>query len=214
MNAALILNGDPPSKSELQLLDEVDVIVCADGAAKHMLKANRIPTLIVGDLDSLDADVYKWADAMSIPMERYPRDKDYTDGELALQKALEHNPQSLIILGGHGGRTSMFMANLKILRAAQEAGTNAVMKGNGETIRFRRAGGQVDLSDSRGLTFNVLAIGGDADVSIHGASFAGDHLLLHGASARGISNKVADDGSTRVEVHSGMALVIVETNPT
>ncbi len=212
MNAALILNGDAPSKADLQLLDEVDTIVCADGTAKHMLRAGRIPSVIVGDLDSLETDVYKWADAMSIPMERHPRDKDYTDGELAMRKALEGDPASLLILGGHGGRTSMFMANLKILRAAQEAGTNAVMRGNGETIRFRRAGGSVDLADSRGHIFNVLAIGGDADVSIHGASFSGDHLLLHGASARGISNRVDDEGSTRVEVHSGMALIIVEAD--
>ncbi len=210
MKAALILNGDAPSKQDLASLDDVDIIVCADGAAQHMLKAGRVPTIIIGDLDSLESEVYKWADAMSVPLERHPKDKDYTDGELALQKALEGNPDKLVILGGHGGRTAMIMANLKLVRAAQEAGTDARMIGNGEIILFRHAGGFVDLTEHQGATFNVLPIGGDADVSIHGASFAGEHVTLHGNSARGVSNHVADEGPARVEVHAGMALIILE----
>lgn len=211
MKAALILNGDAPSKSDMALLEGVDTVICADGAAQHMLKAGRVPTAIVGDLDSLESDVYKWADAMSVPLERHPKDKDYTDGELALQKALEGGPSELTILGGHGGRTAMIMANLKLLRAAQESGADAKMIGNGETIMFRHAGGYVDLGNCRGQQFNVLPIGGEARVTIHGAAFAGELLLLP-ASARGVSNRVLEEGPARVDIHEGMALVIIETH--
>ena len=54
--------------------------------------------VIVGDLDSLNPDAYKWADALDIPIERHNKDKDETDGELALTKALSLGATSILIL--------------------------------------------------------------------------------------------------------------------
>lgn len=213
VKAALVLNGDSPSRHDLELLDDCEEIVCADGAARHLLKADKVPTLIVGDLDSLEPEVYKWADAMGVPLQRHPRDKDYTDGELALKAAIENDPDSLVIIGGHGGRSSMFMANLKILRRAHDAGVDATMIGRGETLRYLDEGEDLDLSDHHGGTFNVIPIGGDAVVTIQGAQFEGEHIELKGASARGVSNVVNKTGPARVETHAGLALVIIETDP-
>lgn len=212
MKAAIVLNGDAPSKADMALLEGMETIVCADGAAQFMLKAGLVPTVIVGDLDSIESEVYKWADAMSVPLERHPKEKDYTDGELALHRALAAEPTELLILGGHGGRTAMIMANLKLLRQAQEAGADARMVGNHETIVFRHAGGYLDLTESRGQQFNVLPIGGQAKVTITGGAFSGEVTLMP-ASARGVSNVVAAEGPARVDVHEGMALIIVEQIP-
>ena len=213
VKVGLVLNGESPSRHDLEQLEDCQEIVCADGAARHLLKANKIPSVIVGDLDSLDPEVYKWVDAMSIPLERHPRDKDYTDGELALQAALKHEPDQLVIIGGHGGRSSMFMANLKILRRAHDAGVDATMMGRGETLRYVDEGEDLDLSDLHGATFNVLPIGGDAVVTIQGAQFEGERIELRGASARGVSNIVDKEGPARVETHEGLALVIIESDP-
>jgi thiamine pyrophosphokinase len=213
VKVGLVLNGESPSKADLKQLTDCAEVVCADGAARHLLKADRVPTIIVGDLDSLDPDVYKWVDAMGIPLERHPRDKDYTDGELALQHALEYEPDKLVIIGGHGGRTSMFMANLKILRHAHDAGVDATMLGRGETLRYLDEGEAYDLSHLHGSVFNVLPVGGDATVTIQGAQFEGPEIELKGASARGVSNVVAKEGPAHVETHAGLALLIVESDP-
>jgi thiamine pyrophosphokinase len=213
VKVGLVLNGETPSRQDLDELEDCQEIVCADGAARHLLKADKVPSIIVGDLDSLEPEVYKWVDAMGIPLERHPRDKDYTDGELALQTALKYDPDHLIIIGGHGGRSSMFMANLKILRRAHDAGVDAVMLGRGETLRYVDEGEDLDLSHLHGQTFNVLPIGGDAVVTIQGALFEGERIELRGASARGVSNVVDKEGPSRVETHEGLALVIIESDP-
>lgn len=197
----------------MDLMEDCQHVVCADGAARHLLKADRVPTLIVGDLDSLDSEVYKWVDAMGIPLDRHPRDKDFTDGELALHSALSNDPDHLIIIGGHGGRSSMFMANLKMLRRAHDAGVDAIMVGRGETLRYVDEGEDMDLTPHHGRTFNVLPIGGDAIVTIQGASFEGERIHLKGASAQGVSNVVCKDGPARVETHEGLTLVILESDP-
>ena len=76
------------------LLKADDYIICADGGTRHALALGLKPNLIVGDLDSVtDAELQK-ANAKVV---QYPRDKNKTDLELALNHALEKKPNSLLI---------------------------------------------------------------------------------------------------------------------
>lgn len=212
MKVALVLNGDEPSKEELKLLDACEKVVCADGAAACLLKAERPPSIIVGDMDSLPAEVYKWAEALEIPLERHTPQKDETDGELGLRRALDLGAKSLIILGGHGGRMAMFLGNLKLLRRAHDRGLEASMIGNGESIRYVTAGQELSLPGREGATLNLLSVDGDAMVSVKGAQWAGERLLIARSASRGLSNRITSDGA-QVTVHEGVVLAIVERAP-
>lgn len=205
----LVLGGDPPTSADLKLLDACDEVVACDAGAHALLQAQRPPSVIVGDLDSLDPEAYKWADALDIPFERHPEKKDLTDGELALEVVLAKNPTGVIILGGHGGRTAMFLANLRLLRKCHEAGLEALMHGRGESIRFVSAGGELNLTGRAGSTLNVLALDDDAVVSLHGTAWALDGERLSYSTCRGVSNEILADGAT-VQVHEGLVLVVTE----
>lgn len=209
MKVAVVLHGDEPAADELRLLDACEGVVCADGAAQALLKAARPPTAIVGDLDSLGPEAYKWADALDVPIERHPKDKDETDGELALAKAFAMGATSIVILGGHGGRSAMFLANLRLLRRCLDKGIDAVMVGKGESMRFVGAGGELVLAGRTGASLNLLAIDGDAVVSLQGTAWDGDGIDLKSRSARGLSNRIEKDGA-KVQVKSGTVLAIVE----
>lgn len=209
MKVALVLHGDPPSAEDLKLLDSCQAIVCADGGAKSVLKAERPPTVIVGDMDSLEPDVYNWADALDVPMERHPCDKDETDGELALERVLEMDPRGVLILGGHGGRTAMFLANLKLLRRCHDHGLEASMVGNGESIRFVSAGNELALAGREGCGLDLMPIDGKAVIDLEGTKWAGTQLELGARSARGVSNQIVSDGA-RIVVHEGTVLAVVE----
>jgi thiamine pyrophosphokinase len=209
VKVALVLHGDEPGPDDLKLLSACAAIVCADGAAQALLKSNHPPTVIVGDMDSLKPDAYKWADALDIPMERHKPDKDQTDGELALDKALSLGATSLLILGGHGGRTAMFLANLKLLRRCHDQGLDASMVGRGESIRYVGAGQERVWTGRTGATLNLLAIDGDAKVTVEGTAFDIADSVLERKSSRGVSNKIAKD-ACRLRVHSGVVLAVVE----
>jgi thiamine pyrophosphokinase len=209
VKVALVLNGDEPGHEDLKLLDACDAIVCADGAAQVLLKTDHRPTVIIGDLDSLKADAYKWADALDIPIERHPQEKDQIDGELALERALQMGARSILMLGAHGGRTAMFLANLKILRRVHDLGLDGSMVGHGESLRFLGAGSELSLAGRAGATLNLLAVDGDATVSLHGTAFDGDGIRLDARSARGLSNRIVADGA-RIRVSAGTVLTVVE----
>ena len=209
MKVALVLNGDEPGPDDLKLLSACDAIVCADGAAQVLLKSNHPPTVIVGDMDSLKPDAYKWADALDIPLERHKPDKDQTDGELALEKALGLGANSMLILGGHGGRSAMFLANLKLLRICHDKGVDASMVGQGESIRYIGPGQEHIWAGRTGATLNVLSVDADAVVSIEGTAFDLKEEPIGRKSARGVSNKIVKDAA-KLKVHSGTVLAIVE----
>lgn len=206
---ALVLNGDEPTADELKLLGACDAIVCADGAAQALLKSDHPPNIIVGDLDSLKADAFKWADALDVPIERHAAAKDQIDGELAFEKAVAMGAKSILILGGHGGRTAMFLANLKILRRIHDLGLEASMVGRGESVRYVGAGSELTLAGRTGATLNLLAIDGDAVVDLSGTQWDGREIRLEARSARGLSNKIVSDGA-RIHVRSGTVLSVVE----
>ncbi|MCA1818836.1 MAG: thiamine diphosphokinase [Thermoplasmatota archaeon] len=209
MKVALVLNGDEPTADELKLLGACDAVVCADGAAQALLKTDHPPNLIIGDLDSLKPDAYKWADALDVPIERHAEAKDQIDGELALEKALGMGAKSILILGGHGGRSAMFLANLKILRRVHDLGLDGSMVGRGESVRYVSAGGELTLTGRQGATLNLLPIDGDAVVDLSGTQWDGKDVRLEARSARGLSNKILTDGA-RIQVRSGTILAIVE----
>jgi thiamine pyrophosphokinase len=209
VKVALVLNGDEPSADELKLLDACDATVCADGAAQALLKTNHPPTVIVGDLDSLKPDAYKWADALDIPIERHKGDKDQSDGELALEKAFSLGAKSILILGGHGGRSAMFLANLKLLRICHDKGVEASMVGRGESLRYISAGHEHVWAGRTGATLNLVPVDGDCKVSVEGTAFDGPEIFLARTSSRGISNKILKDAA-KVKILQGTVLAVVE----
>jgi thiamine pyrophosphokinase len=208
----LVLGGVAPTASDMKLLDTCESVVASDGGAHELLKAERPPSVIVGDLDSLTPDDFKWADALDIPIERHPAGKDETDGELALQKCFDMGATSVLILGAHGGRTSMFLGNIKLLRVCHERGVDAVMIGSGESIRFLSPGGEYNLAGRTQSILNILAMDTDAVVSIAGTKWEAVEAKIGRLAGRGLSNTILKDGA-KVRCHEGTILVIVEQSP-
>ncbi|HPG38822.1 MAG TPA: thiamine diphosphokinase [bacterium] len=92
-----------------------DHIVCADGGTRYALAMGLRPDLIVGDLDSLDAELLNQVQELGIPVERHPADKCETDLELAIQAAHRFEAEEVLILTALGGRMDQFLANIMLL---------------------------------------------------------------------------------------------------
>ncbi|WP_345344013.1 thiamine diphosphokinase [Candidatus Villigracilis affinis] len=87
--------------------------MAADGGTRHVLELGKIPDVIVGDLDSLPAnfEVSKFENEVIL----YPKNKNETDLELAIQHALTLNPQEIIILAALGGRLDQTLGNIALI---------------------------------------------------------------------------------------------------
>jgi len=77
-------------------------IVAADSGLFHAEEAGLKPEYIIGDMDSIDES--KLASYPAERVMRFPRDKDYTDTELAFKLAVDNGCGEIWIIGGGSGR--------------------------------------------------------------------------------------------------------------
>ena len=103
----LITGGRAPKAdwlNQLCTINDFTNIIAADHGIDSCKNANLTPDLLIGDGDSASASAWKWAAAQHVPIQKYPRAKDYTDTQLALELLQKAGAETIIITGGFGGR--------------------------------------------------------------------------------------------------------------
>jgi thiamine pyrophosphokinase len=89
----IFANGDLPDYQKARaLLRPDDFILCADGGSRHALTLELMPQLVMGDMDSVEKHDLQQLQSAGVQIELFPRDKNETDLELALTRAVELNP--------------------------------------------------------------------------------------------------------------------------
>ena len=88
------------------------LIIAVDGGIEHAKTLNMTPDLWIGDFDSSSLDDQTFYH--SIPHIVHPREKSEVDTELAISEAIRRGFNSIIMLGGMGGRLDHQMALLML----------------------------------------------------------------------------------------------------
>jgi thiamine pyrophosphokinase len=193
----------------------VDLVIAADGGARHAQVLGIAIDLWVGDGDSLGEDGIAALAAAGVPIERSRPDKDETDVELAVDAAVARRARGLIVVGGLGGeRTDHALANVALLARADLIGRPTILLDARSRISLLRAPGPADelaravLGGAPASTVSLLPFGGDArGVTTDGLVYPlADETLTLG-SARGVSNVIARRGAS-VTVRHGLLLVV------
>ncbi len=194
----ILLNGEPYAG---EISAEDAYVLCCDGAYLWAKGRVRIDENI-GDFDSLSET------PVPAPREVFPSEKNETDGELALQRALDMGATEIVIYGGGGGREDHFLGNLHLLYRANAAGAHAVLRTNGADI-FLRGEGNCGFSCKKGQTVSLLPFGGDAHIMMMwGLKYAERDVWLRYGSTRGISNLTTGEDFS-FAVGEGSVLVII-----
>ena len=182
MRAIILLNGEPYRGD---IAAEGAYIYCCDGAYGWAKDRVRIDENL-GDYDSLPII------PTPAPKEIYPSEKNETDGEIALYRAIAAGAASITIYGGGGAREDHFLGNLHLLYAAHKRGVRAEMITNYSRIFVGE--GLVTISGEKGKTISVLPFGADVCVKTSGGlKYPLEELWLKYGSTRGISNIAEED---------------------
>jgi thiamine pyrophosphokinase len=106
----VITGGEGPAPEALrEIARGADLLAAADSGLVAAEEAGLSPDWVLGDMDSLDnpARLGKYPSERVI---RYPREKDFTDTELALALLKEKGCDEIWLAGGGGGRTDHLFA--------------------------------------------------------------------------------------------------------
>lgn len=99
----------PGPELSAALAGEADLIAAADSGLEAAEAAGLRPDWILGDMDSLD-DLRRLDKYPPERVRRHPRDKDFTDTELALSLLWDQGCDEVWLAGGGGGRTDHLFA--------------------------------------------------------------------------------------------------------
>jgi len=189
-----------------------DRILAADGGTRHALALGLVPSVVVGDLDSLSDDQRRITAAAGTQFVEHPRDKNETDLELAIRFAVREGGRSIVVLAALGGRLDQILGNLALLADSSLAGVEIRLDDGVEEAFFLRAalpqGAQTRLDGRGGDLVSLLPWGTPAiGVTTEGLRWPLAGEILQAERTRGISNEML--GATAgVGLQSGLLLVV------
>jgi thiamine pyrophosphokinase len=181
-------------------------VIAADSGADHALTLGLQVDELIGDLDSVQPGSIDAIASAGGAIDRHPAAKDFTDLELALQRAVARDAPRVVVLGGHGERDDHHLANRLLLAAPFLAATDVVAwSGRARIAAVRTA---ATFRGPEGSLLSLLALGGPAGpVRTTGLRYPLDGEILEPGSSRGVSNELVAT-EAEVAVASGVLLAV------
>lgn len=208
MRAIVFVNGIVPDYEAMsRWIEPDDYLICADGGVAHCLAIGRQPDLVVGDMDSITRETLAQLESAGAELERYPRSKNQTDLELALERALRDGADDVLILGALGGRLDQTLANLLIL--AQRDWPVPVLIAEGNQVAEALHGGEtVELIGEQGSVVSLIPLSHEvAGISYTGLEYSLTDAALSLGSTRAVSNLVKESPAS-ISIETGVALIV------
>ena len=205
--ATIFANGEFTENSIS--LPEDGIVIAADGGAHHCLELGILPDVVIGDFDSLTEEEITNLENRHVELIRHPIDKDETDLELALNKALEIGATQITLYGLLGGRWDMSFANLLLLAMARFTGIRfRVLAGKTEAFLLR-SGETLKLPGQSGDTVSAVPL----SQTIEGLTYDGlrwplENATLKLGTPRGVSN-ILINNPAHIHVDDGLLLVFL-----
>lgn len=208
MRAIIVANGNvEEEESYEQAVQADDLIIAADGGALVALKLGLQPHVVVGDMDSLPAEIRTDLAERGCQFVTHSPRKDETDTELAIRHALQAGAQEIVLLGATGDRLDHTLANILLLGMPQLERVPATIVAGNTQFWLVRGGYELEFGGAPGDIVTLLPLGRDAvGVTTDGLEWALHDDTLYFGPARGVSN-VMTAPQARVRLREGCLLV-------
>lgn len=214
VQAVVVIGGGELSARAVDAVRANAIVIAADSGLDYAVAAALRPAVLVGDLDSISASGRMWAYARGVEIDEHPMDKDATDTEIAIGRALAvPGIRQLLVIGGvdQAGerRLDHQLATILALGHSSLAELSSVRAVLGDTSLSMLHPGRHSVLDAEpGQLFSLLALHGPCSgVTVTGARWPLDYASFGGTEARGVSNEAGD--RTEVRVASGVLTVVI-----
>lgn len=211
MKAVIIAHGDMRNNDTAKKIClDADIIICADGGAEYAFNWGITPDYMIGDFDSLRKDILDFYNDKQVEIARYPREKDYTDTELCVYKAIDVGCKEIGILAGIGDRMDHSLGNIGLLHLIADMGARGCIICDECSIYLCKD--KIKLDGKPGDTISIIPFYGEAiGVSTLGLKYPLKNANLKFGKPIGISNEM-ENTMCEISIRSGEILVIKQGN--
>lgn len=206
MKVLIVTGGSKPNnKLLLQKYEEAELVIAADSGCNVLYENALMPNIILGDFDSVDKNILEEIKKSKIEVKVYNPEKDYTDTELAVYKAIELGARQITMLGATGSRLDHVMANIGLLNLLLDKGIKAsIIDSNNEIFIINK---DTVLQGVFGQTFSLQAYEGVVkNLTIKNAKYELKDYDLKVGSPLTVSNEFLH-GNVEINFESGKLIV-------
>lgn len=188
---------------------QYQTVIACDSGMEYFRRAGRCPDLILGDFDSAGQETLQYfREQTDVNIERFPAKKDWTDTQLAVERALALRPQRIDLVGATGSRMDHMLGNIQMLALSHERGVPMYLLDPHNRIRLLEHAVTIRRSEQFGdyvslLPFTECVRG----ITLHGMKYPLSNATLTQGVSLGISNEITDE-QARIELTEGLLLVI------
>ena len=119
MKYAVICAGGPEVCELTEYREDETVFIGADRGALYLLENGIVPKEAVGDFDSISKKEYELIVSSVDVVGQFRSEKNETDTELAVERALSYKPKHVVLTGVTGGRLDHTESALHLLYRLQ-----------------------------------------------------------------------------------------------
>lgn len=183
-----------------------DLIICADSGVDHARKLGVVPYLIVGDLDSATQDSLQYFQQLGSKIIAYNPEKSQTDTQIALEYALERNPDEIVFLAATGDRLDHTWSNILLLTSLIEKQIKAVIVRKAEELSLITD--RVEIKGQIGEIVSLLPITPKVTgIKTKGLKYSVPGGFFTISNPYGVSNEMIEKDAS-IEIEEGILLMI------
>lgn len=201
-----ICSGGPVHEVAFSLTP--DIWIGVDRGALYLVEKGLLPHSIVGDFDSITAEEFARISEVVDHVEQFQAEKDETDTDLALLKALTYEPQEVFLTGVTGGRLDHYEATLRSVFLMQQQYPHITFKiiNSHNIIQFLLPGTHT-LTEDHYTYVSFFAYGKTLqNVTLRGVKYETTDEVIEQGTTRFTSNEIKGTGSISFE--EGICLMI------
>lgn len=205
-NAWVFSGGDfNAGDFQASVVAEGDIVVGVDHGIEHCLLAGLVPTVLMGDFDSIDEASLNDARLVGVQKIGYPARKNQSDLQLALEWLNTKSVDCVTLLGVSGGRSDHHLFNW-LLPLQQQWNFSIEFIDASVHAHVVESTRPLKVSVLPGQTISILPLPEATGVSTHGLEYPLTQAHLTAGSTLGLSNVAAAD-DIGVSLLSGRLLV-------
>lgn len=206
MKRVVIVGGGSLSPFFLSSLRDADMLIGVDYGAYWLLSHHKTPDFAIGDFDTVTKSQFLQIQKKIKDVSSFSPHKDFTDMELAVEKAVTMHPDEIYIYGAFGTRLDHTIGNVFLLeKYIKNTCTIRLIDKQNEIILVANKA-RISFDKNRPYV-SLLSLTDTATVTLEGFVYPLTNQTIKRGQTIGISNQLKSKNG-KIIVQSGKILFI------